>query len=126
MSNVLDPATQVGQAITQVFAADPLIAGYNWQQWDSDADGTQPRGYVLVSFMAATEDNKSAERFDIQVVLEGKPKTGSPSVVVAEVLGQIQRDDFATALQARITDGSVTFNRMTAENIKLAQQIQGD
>lgn len=123
---VLDPATMLGQAIAQLFAADPIISGYNWQTWDSDADVVQPRGYVLVSFLSATEDNKSAERFDVQVVLEGKPKTGSAATIAAEVLGQIQRNDFATALQALITDASLTFNRATAENIKLAQSIQGD
>ena len=126
MSNILDPATVVGNAMVALLNSDQVTSFYNWQSWESDADVVLPRGHVNVICSTPLVDAGAPMQFEIEVVFEGKPKRGSAAVVVAEALGQIQRPTLATVLEALITDGSVTFQERAAENIKLIQQIQGD
>ena len=126
MSNILDPITTVANAVVALMSSDSALSGYNWQGWESDADVALPRGYVNVEASTPLVDENSPMQFEIQVIFEGKPKKLSPSVAVAEVIGQINRADLATALESKMIDTSVTFMNRQAENVRVRQQVVGD
>lgn len=123
--SVIDPATQVSDAFVALFKADPVISAYNWQTWESDVDVEQPRGFVKCRYQADLHEAQALARFDIEAVFEGKPKRGSPSDAVAEVIGQVRRADLNTAVMAFISDGSITLFAK-AEDLRVEQRLQGD
>jgi len=125
--SILDPCSTLATAMKTILANDSIIAAYNWQEWESDAAVVQPRAYVNVTMQTDTIMNRAdfPIRFNFEIVFEGKPKAGSPSDAVAEVLGQVRRLNLTTALVAGIPDGSITLYNM-AEQIVYRQEIVGD
>jgi hypothetical protein len=122
---ILDPCSTLATALKTLLASDSIISAYNWQEWESDADVQQPRGYVNVTMSAALQRADYPDQFNVEIVFEGKPKKGSPSDAVAEVVGQVRRPDFGAALEALITDGSISLFGRT-ESLGYRQEIKGD
>jgi hypothetical protein len=125
-SNILDPIITVANAVVALMASDSALSGYNWQGWESDADVVLPRGYVNVEASTPLVDETAPMQFEIEIVFEGKPKKLSPSVAIAEALGQVNRVDLATALESKMVDTSVTFMNRQAESVRVRQQVIGD
>lgn len=123
---ILDPCSTVAAAVKALLVSDVILTAYGWQEWESDAAITQPRAYVNVAMSTELiRAEPGVQKWDIQLVFEGKPKKGSPSDAVAEALGQCKRPDLGSALQALIVDGSITFTG-GAEMLRYAQTIRGD
>ena len=121
-----DPCSQIATAIKTVLISDAVLTAYGFQEWESDANITQPRAFVnVVMATELTRAEPGVERFDIQIVFEGKPKKGSPKTAVAEVLGQCNRPDLGAALMAAMPDASIIFHGGT-EALRYTQQIRGD
>lgn len=126
MPAILDPCTTIATAVKALLISDAILTAYGWQEWESDAAIVLPRGYINVAMaQELVVAGPGVEKFDIELVFEGKPKKGSPSNAVAEVLGQCKRPDLAAAIQALITDGSVVFSG-GAEMLRYKQVIKGD
>jgi hypothetical protein len=125
--SVLDPCSTLATALKGIFNADSIISAYNWQEWESDAVIAQPRAYINVTMQTDTPMTQSnlPFRFQFEIVFEGKPKAGSPSDAVAEVLGQVQRPTLGTALMAAIPDNSITITGK-AEQVIYRQAREGD
>jgi hypothetical protein len=126
MPTILDPCSTIATAVKTLLVSDAVLAAYGWQEWESDAAIALPRGYVNVAMVTElVRAEPGVQKWDIQLVFEGKPKKGSPANAVAEVLGQCKRPDLGAALQALITDGSVTFSGGT-EALRYTQTLRGD
>ena len=105
---ILDPLTQLEDAIIAWLSTDGTLAQYNWQRWESDVDLVQPRGYVNVTVIGERDLSiQGAVLCEAEVVLESVPKTGSQAPVVAIVLGMLGGRAIIDRLNAKITDGSM-------------------
>ncbi len=122
---ILDPCSTLATAVKTLLVSDPVLSGYGFVEWDSDVDVVQPRAYVNVTMTAALQRSDYPDQFRVEIVFEGKPKTGSPASAIAELIGQIRRPDFGAALQSLITDGSLSLFGWT-ESLSYQQTITGD
>ena len=105
---ILDPITQLEDAIIAWLSTDATLAQYNWQRWDSDVDLQQPRGYVNVTVIGEWDlAIQGAVLCEAEVVLESVPKTAPQAPVVAIVLGMLSGREVTDRLNAKITDGSM-------------------
>lgn len=105
---ILDPLTQLEDAIIAWLSTDATLVQYNWQRWESDVDLVQPRGYVNVTVIG--EWNlaiQGAVLCEAEVVLESVPKTGSQAEIVAIMLGMLSGREVIDRLNAKINDGSM-------------------
>jgi hypothetical protein len=105
---ILDPITQLEDAIIAWLSTDTTLAQYHWQRWESDVTLEQPRGYVNVSVIGEWDlAIQGAVLCEAEVVLESVPKTGSQAPIVAIVLGMLGGREIIDRLNNQITDGSM-------------------
>ena len=105
---IVDPITQLEDAIIAWLNTDATLAAYNWQRWESDVDLVQPRGYVNVTVIGEWDLSiQGPVLLEAEVVLESVPKTGSQASIVATVLGMLGGRQIIGRLNAKITDGSM-------------------
>jgi hypothetical protein len=105
---IVDPITQIEDAIIAWLSTDATLAAYNWQRWESDVTLEQPRGYVNATVIGEWDLSiQGPVLLEAEVVLESVPKTGSQASVVAIVLGMLGGKEVINRLNAKITDGSM-------------------
>ena len=121
---ILDPLTQLEDAIISWLSTNSILAQYNWQRWESDVDVAQPRGYVNV---AATSDMDLAIQgpmlLEATVVLESVAKSGSQAETVAILLGMLSGLEVVGRLNAQVQDGSLVIVG-PAEKPRIEQTIE--
>jgi hypothetical protein len=121
---ILDPITQLEDAIIAWLSTDATLSQYNWQRWESDETLAQPRGYVNVT---ATGDVglgiQGGVLLQAEVVLESIPKTGSQAGVIAIMLAMLSGREVIARLNAGITDGSLVIVG-TPEMARVEQKIE--
>jgi hypothetical protein len=106
---IVDPITQLEDAIIAWLNTDATLAAYNWQRWESDVDLVQPRGYVNVTVIGEWDLSiQGPVLLEAEVVLESVPKTGSQASIVATVLGMLGGREIIGRINAKITDGSMS------------------
>lgn len=126
MPVILDPLTQLEDAIITWLESDPTVAGYDWQRWDSDEEIKQPRGYVDVN--AGGEIDLAIQGpilLNAEVSITGKPKRGTQTEVTAIVIAMLSGREVIEHINNQITDGSVVIVG-PAESAKVRQIIQRD
>ncbi len=125
MPRPFDPLTKLGNAVCALLAADSFISSYGWAPFENNSAANLPRGYVNVMAQSSMHEAWLPDQFEVEIVIEGKPKQITDPEKISTVLGHVTRPDLAAALTALMTDGSLTiFGK--AENLRLAQSIVGE
>lgn len=127
MALISDPLIGLEQAIVGWLSSETILAGYNWQRWESDAPVEQPRGHVTVS---ATGDWDLGMQGPIllraEIILEAKPlQVGTQAEIVAIMLAMLSGREVIGRINAQITDGSMLVIG-PGENPTIAQTIERD
>lgn len=126
MPRPFDPVSKASDAMVALLAADAFIVSLNWRDWENNTDhAALPRGYVNVSGRSALDNAWLPEAFRFEIIIEAKPQVALDKEKLATVLGHITRLDLATALNALIVDGSLTFEGI-AEELELSREIVGE
>ena len=124
MPDVIDPLTQLEDAIIGWLSTDPVLVTYNWQRWESDVDLVQPRGYVNVGVSGELDlAIQGPVLLKAEVVLESVAKGGSQAGAVAIILAMLGGREVIDRINAQITDGSL-FIAGPAESATAQQAIE--